>query len=464
MTSNLANADPSAATSNSITVNTRVTPVASIAVTSGANPFCAGQAVTFTASLTNGGISPTYQWKINGNNIGTNSSTYTTYTTNALTNGQVVTCAITSTTPACGNQVTVISNPITITINSCPPSAQPPDWAWAKKTVGIKDDYTRSMTKDKNDNLYVAGHFDEDSIQFGSITLHAPGGGMFVVKYDASGNVIWGRTDAGNTSADALSIATDSSGNVYVAGTFYGPSIKFGNITLNRIYNGFFDIYLVKFDATGNVIWAKSGTGDEWSIPWSIAADNSGNVYMTGGFWSTSMNFSGLVLDNANPYNFVDMFLVKYNSAGYVVWAKRGESYNFGTEANGIAVDNTGNIYVTGYFKGDYHYYGDSLKFGNFTLYNNSGGEAPNYFIVKYDPSGNVLWANGADKFIGRASGNGVSIDKWGNVYVIGEFANGSIRFGNSVLVNGGLDDVFITKYDPLGNAKWARELSSAGV
>ncbi len=463
MTSNLANADPSTATSNSITVNTPVTPVASIAVTSGANPSCAGQAVTFTASLTNGGTSPTYQWKINGNNIGTNSSTYTTYTTNALTSGQVVTCEITSTTPACGNQVTVISNPTTMTVNSCPPSAQPPGWAWAKKSVGIKDDYSWRITKDKNDNLYVAGRFSGDSIQFEGIVLHAPGGGIFVVKYDASGNVIWGRTDAGNANSDAISIATDQSGNVYVAGTFYGPSIKFGNIILNRTVNGYFDTYIVKFDSAGNVIWAKSGTGDEWSTPWGIAVDNSGNIYMTGAFWSTSMNFSGTLLDNANPWNYVDMFLVKYNSAGNVVWAKRGEAYSFAMEGTGIAVDNTGNIYVTGYFKGDYHYYGDSLKFGNFTLYNNSGGDAPNYFIVKYDPSGNVLWANGADKFTGRASGNGVSIDKLGNIYAIGEFEYNSIRFGNSVLGNGGSKDIFITKYDPSGNVKWAKELSSPG-
>lgn len=174
------------------------------------------------------------------------------------------------------------------------------------------------------------------------------------------------------------------------------------------------------------------------------------------------MNFSGTILNNANPWNYVDMFLVKYNSAGNVVWAKRSESYAFASEPNGIAVDNTGNIYVTGYFKGDYHYYGDSLKFGNFTLYNNSGGDAPNYFIVKYDPSGNVLWADGTDTFIGRAQGWSVSTDKWGNVYAIGQFANG-IRFDNSVLVNAGFDDIFITKYDPSGNVKWAKELSSEG-
>jgi len=169
------------------------------------------------------------------------------------------------------------------------------------------------------------------------------------------------------------------------------------------------------------------------------------------------MNFSGVVLNNASSYNYADMFIVKYNSAGNVVWAKRSESYDFAAEGQGIAVDNTGNIFVTGYFRGT------PLKFGKFTLYNNSGGDAPNYFIAKYDPSGNVLWADADDEFTGRAWGNNVTTDRWGNVYAIGGFEFSSIKFGNSVLTNGGLEDIFITKYDASGNVEWAKELSSAG-
>jgi len=459
MTSGLANADPATVTSNSITISEPFTPIASITLRTASNPSCAGQSLTFTATLVNGGSSPIYQWKVNGNNAGTNSPTFTT---NSLTNGQVVTCVITSTL-YCVVQAT--SNPITITVKSCPASAQPPDWVWAQKSVGVKDDYSWRMAKDKNGNLFVAGRFSGDSIQFGSVVLHAPGGGSFVVKYDVSGNVTWARSDAGNANSDAISIATDPAGNVYVGGTFFGPSLKFGNITLNRTLNDYSDTYLVKFDPAGNVIWAKSGTGDRWSVPWGLATDNSGNIYMTGAYWSTTMNFSGTLLDNANPWNYVSMFLVKYNPAGDVVWATRSESYSFATEPNGIAVDNTGNIFVTGYFKGSYYYYRDSLKFGNSTLYNNSSntGECANYFIVKYDPSGNALWANSANDFIGIAQGWSVTTDKWGNAYAVGEFEGNNIRFANSVVLNLGLEDIFITKYDPSGNVKWARGLSSGG-
>jgi hypothetical protein len=83
-------------------------PTVSIAITNGVNPTCSGSNVTFTATPTNGGSSPTYQWKINGNNAGTGVS----FSTAALTNGQIVTCTITATGGA-----TATSNGIVMTVN-----------------------------------------------------------------------------------------------------------------------------------------------------------------------------------------------------------------------------------------------------------------------------------------------------------------------------------------------------------
>jgi len=116
MTSNLPGVIGSPATSNSITitVSPAVTPSVSIALTTGTNPSCAGTALTFTASPTNGGTTPSYQWKLNGTNVGTNSSTYTSST---ITNGQTVSCVMT-TNANCATTSTATSNGISLTIDA----------------------------------------------------------------------------------------------------------------------------------------------------------------------------------------------------------------------------------------------------------------------------------------------------------------------------------------------------------
>ncbi len=114
MTSNSACATSTTASSNSITmgVNPSVAPAVSIALTAGTNPSASGASVTFTATPTNGGTAPSYQWKVNGTNVGTNSATYTTTT---LTNGAVVTCVMTS-NATCAVPASATSNAITMSI------------------------------------------------------------------------------------------------------------------------------------------------------------------------------------------------------------------------------------------------------------------------------------------------------------------------------------------------------------
>lgn len=114
MTSNSACATSTTASSNSITmtVNPSVAPSVSIALTAGTNPAASGASVTFTATPTNGGTTPSYQWKVNGTNVGTNSATYTTTT---LTNGAIVTCVMTS-NATCAVPASATSNGITMSI------------------------------------------------------------------------------------------------------------------------------------------------------------------------------------------------------------------------------------------------------------------------------------------------------------------------------------------------------------
>jgi large repetitive protein len=104
----------SSANTLGVSITTTVTPSVSIAITSGTNPTCSGSSVTFTATPANGGTTPSYQWKRNGSNVGTNSSTFTTST---LTNGDLITCELTSNDP-CANPLTATSNTIEMTVNA----------------------------------------------------------------------------------------------------------------------------------------------------------------------------------------------------------------------------------------------------------------------------------------------------------------------------------------------------------
>ncbi|GDX51123.1 hypothetical protein LBMAG27_01700 [Bacteroidota bacterium] len=116
MTSNLSGVTGNPATSNAITmtINSAVTPVVSIAITSGSNPSCASASKTFTATPTNGGATPSYDWRVNGVSTGTTTSTYTT---SALADGQIVNCIMTSSL-SCASPVTAASNDITINISA----------------------------------------------------------------------------------------------------------------------------------------------------------------------------------------------------------------------------------------------------------------------------------------------------------------------------------------------------------
>jgi hypothetical protein len=116
LTSSATCASPSTATSSEITmtINSTLTPSVAIASNDADNIICAGTSVTFTATPTNGGSTPSYQWKLNGGNVGTNS---TSYANSALANGDIITCVLTS-NATCASPSTATSSEITMTVNS----------------------------------------------------------------------------------------------------------------------------------------------------------------------------------------------------------------------------------------------------------------------------------------------------------------------------------------------------------
>ena len=327
-----------------------------------------------------------------------------------------------------------------LTITALPNKAvysQAPEFTWAKRASGTSFDGGAGIATDGSGNSYVTGDF-AGLVTFGAITLTSAGSDdIFVAKYDASGNVLWAKRAGGTSSDGGTGIATDGSGNSYVTGDFAG-SATFGAITLTSADSN--DIFVAKYDALGNVLWAKRAGVTSEDFGHRIATDGSGNSYLTGSF-TGSATFGAITLTSTGSD---DIFVAKYDASGNVLWAKRagGTSFDGG---DGIAADRSGSSYVTGNFTG-------SATFGAITL-TSAGSE--DIFVAKYDASGNVLWAKRAG---GTSSdgGAGIATDRSGSSYVTGIFT-GSATLGAITLTSAGSNDIFIAKYDASGNVLWAK-------
>jgi len=163
-----------------------------------------------------------------------------------------------------------------------------------------------------------------------------------------------------------------------------------------------------------------------------VATDSSGNVYVTGG---TKGGLDG----NTSAGN-TDLFVVKYNSSGTKQWTKQLGSSGLDS-ANGITIDSSGNVYVTG------------VTFGGLD-WNTSAG-ANDLFVVKYNSNGTKEWT----KQLGSASSdsaNGVATDSSGNVYVVGGTKGNLLGISNS-----GRTDAFVIKFDSSGIKQWTKKLGT---
>ncbi len=216
-------------------------------------------------------------------------------------------------------------------------------------------------------------------------------------------NTVWDEryNGTGNGYDEATSLNVDASGNIYVAGASTGSGS-------NK------DFTVVKYNSNGITQWVAryNGTGNNLDDAYLVKSDNSGNVYVSGA--STGTN-SGL-----------DYCVVKYNSSGVQQWVYRYNGSGNGVdEVYSLQVENSGNVYITGYSKGITS--GDDIC------------------TIKINQSGSMVWLkrfNGSDN--NDDYGNSIQIDNSGNIYVTG-----------AVTQTGSDQDYITIKYDSNGNQVW---------
>jgi hypothetical protein len=364
-----------------------------------------------------------------------------------------ITVSVTDNFPNCDPGVPRdITRNFAITINPKRP-------VWAAE--GTQDGEAIAVTSDEDDNVYVTGYIIGEGKDF------------YTVKYDVDGNFVWDRSYNGPGNGDDMpsAIAVDDSG-VYVTGTILGEPTGEGQ-----------DIYTVKYDITdGHILWESrydgpSHMGDGGN---ALTLDKSGNPHVAG------------YVHRGNVKKHADYSAIKYSRlSGEIIWDEGYDSTRNGNDvATAIAVDSSGNVYVTGksqesspkdtttqdYLTIKYNSSGefqwdardDGLGFGEdeptaIVIHEVSANEVyiyvtgcatgqnaveKDYYTVAYDANGNDLWQGGRT-YNGPGNGDDIAssidVDSNGNVYVTGKS-----------LGSNGYDFATI-KYDSNGNQLWDR-------
>jgi Beta-propeller repeat len=316
---------------------------------------------------------------------------------------------------------------------------------WSQRFGGPGDDKALAVAVDGSGNILVTGYFN-GTVNFGGGNLVSGGGSqdIFLAKYNASGAHQWSQRFGSNFNVETgRGIAVDTSGNICLTGTCTG-TVNFGGG--NLVGGGNTDIFVAKFDASGVHQWSRSAGDSSFQDGRGIAVDGSGNVVVTGSFGGT-VNLGGGNLVSAGGD---DIFLVKYNASGVHQWSRRFGDYATDS-GNGVAVDGSGNVIVTGSFE-------QSVDFGGGIL---SNPGFPDIFLAKYNANGVHQWSK---KFGGYQSndGLGVAVDGSANIVLTGYFTSTTpANFGGADLVSAGFRDIFIAKYNSNGTHKYSQRFGS---
>ncbi|NQY10704.1 MAG: SBBP repeat-containing protein [Flavobacteriales bacterium] len=322
------------------------------------------------------------------------------------------------------------------------------EFLWGHAMGSVGGDRGNDIITDTDGNIFVIGWYhytiDLDPGLAESI-FTAPGEqDLFVQKLDSDGNLIWVKTVQGTADIRGYAIDIDEDGNTYTTGYFNGtPDFDPGTGTTNLSSNGAQDIYILKLNDLGNLVWVKQIGGTDSEEASDLTLDDDGNILITGFFEGTvDFNPGFFVPFNLTSNGSKDAYVAKYSANGNFIWANSigGSSFDYG---NRIGTDKLANVFVVGTF------YSDTVDLdpGADSIWVYPKGSIDIY-IQKFNSDGELSWA----KQIGGTGidqPNNMTVDFNNNVYVTGFYHNtidmnpGSEIF--NLTSNGGYD-AFILK------------------
>jgi len=303
---------------------------------------------------------------------------------------------------------------------------------WAKQFNTSEEAYINELYY-KNSGIYVAGAFLQDitfDANMPNATIQSQGEkDIFFAKFDTNGNFLWGRGVGSPHSDEAHAITVDDDANVYITGGFWG-TVDFdpGNNYYYLTSAGYQDIFIAKYDAAGNFVFAKALAGNLYQdIGRGIELDNDGNIYLTGSYRSTVDFDPGSGVYNLTSFGDSDIFIAKYSSQGDFIWAKSIGGLAIDSALDLSVSDVQNGVFVTGYFQRLVDF---DPGTGIHALDSNGGYDI---FIEKLDLDGNFEWAGNiggdADSPAGDVDAGRAVLVNEDEVFFAGNFQPGDIDF-----------------------------------
>ncbi len=355
---------------------------------------------------------------------------------------------------------------ILLLISSCS-FGQGPEFAWGRSMGGSGYERCWAMTTDIEGNVYITGAFNStvDMDPGPGVSNISTSGGfdVFVQKMDKDGNFLWVKSISSSADVDVNDIATDSQGNVFLAGEFEqtadfdpGP----GNYPLTSL--GAEDSYILKLSEDGSFLWAHAfgSSSTELEQAYSCTVDVNGNVFVVGRYEGTVDFDPGPTVNNLTPVGDSDGFILKLDVDGNLIWAKTigGTGPD---DFDNVIIDPMGNIILSGSFYGT-----ADLDPGLGVSNLNSSGSYSDSFIIKLDVNGDLVWVE-------VLTGSGIiwlfdlNTDDLGNILICGIFQNTIDMDPGSGISNAtslGSDDAFIVKLNANGDYHWGNAIGSTDL
>ena len=316
---------------------------------------------------------------------------------------------------------------------------------------GTLDEHSYSVTIDSEDAVIITGLTTSDDfpVMNGYDETFNGTADAFVTKFSKSGELIWSTFLGGTLDDQARSIAIDSEDAVIVTGRTESDDFPVMN-GFDETFNGESDIFVVKFNSSGSLIWSTflGGSSSDWVA--SVSIDSEDAIILAGITDSIDFPILNAFDDSHNDIQPTtsDGFISKFASSGNLLWS----TYLGGTDfdkVKSVTIDSEDNILVVGWT-----YSTDFPILNAYDEIYNAGNEA---FVTKFNGSGGLIWSTylGGIRF---DEVNSVTVDTLDNVIIAGRTNSYDfpILNGFAETLNGDDYDVFITKFNASGSLIWS--------